>query len=123
MGKKFKILHLGPEDKGTTSQRINALKELGHKLNSIHYIKIKDQPSYINDQKINYKKVKRFIFRKIGYPVEHNNENELLIGESINLKPDLIFIEKGLTIKKRKISLLQKIQRILIKKAFLSQKS
>jgi len=44
----------------------------------------------------------------MGYPVEHYNENQLLINESISFLPDLIFIEKGLTIKKRTLIKIKK---------------
>ena len=106
--KKYKILHLGPEDNGTTSQRLNALNELGHNVKSIFYIRKTDQPSYTLNQKITYKKIKRFMFRKIGYPIEHNNENQVLLNESISFSPDLIFIEKGLTIKKKTLLKIKK---------------
>ena len=88
---KLGIIHVGPEDRGTSWQRIQALRDLGHDVNQIYY-------SYLYENLFFSKKIYRSLRRRIGWPAEQCNENiKLLVAVKKHL-PDIIFIEKGLTI-------------------------
>ena len=95
---KYKILHVGPEDKATTLHRYNALIDLGHSVKRIYTIRLSEQPSYSGKRELSLKRIRRFLSRKAGYPIQSNSENQQILYKIKIEQPDLIFIEKGLTI-------------------------
>lgn len=88
----MRILFLGPKENATTWQRIEALKENGHVLEVVYDRVIGIKPSF-------FRRLIRFAFRKMGKPLEQNNENKALVDKAKTFMPDLVFISKGLTIK------------------------
>ena len=106
---KYRILHLGPEDLATSLQRINAIKNLGHTTLVQYYSLMDSNKSSKTNYKYSFNKILKYIFRKLGYPLELNNENKRLIENVKAHKLDIIFFEKTLTIKKSTLKHIKKI--------------
>jgi spore maturation protein CgeB len=98
----MRILFLGPKENATTWQRIEALKENGHELEVVYDRIIGVKPNF-------FRRLIRFAFRKMGKPLEQNNENKALVDKAKTFKPDLVFISKGLTIKSSTIISIKKL--------------
>lgn len=112
--KKYRILHLGPEDLATSLQRINAIKNLGHTTSIQYYSLMESNKSYKSNYKYSFNKILRYIFRKLGYPLELNNENKRLIKNVKAHDPDIIFFEKTVTIKKGTLKHIKNINNKII---------
>jgi len=88
----LKILHVCKEDKATTFQRRLAFKMLGLNNDIVFtFLLSKKQPAV--------KKLRNKIIFKFGYYPEYNNENKEILNRVKNKKYDIIFIEKGVSIK------------------------
>lgn len=98
----MRILFIGPKENATTWQRIEALKENGNQIEVIYDRIIGKKYS------LTFKAL-RWGYRKLGWRLEENNENEKIIEMATIFKPEVIFITKGLTIKKSTILRVNKI--------------
>jgi spore maturation protein CgeB len=88
----MKIIHFGPEDNATSLQRIKAFKELTHDVSVVYYSRL--------DERIGlFTRIYRGFRRRAGFPAEQCNENKVLLEVSEDTRPDIIFVEKGLTIR------------------------
>jgi spore maturation protein CgeB len=89
---EINILYVGNEDKATTKQRLMALREMQINFDVVY--------TYLLDQKISViKRIYRAISFRLGYFPERNNENKQILERLTGKKYDILFIEKGLSIK------------------------
>ena len=88
----FRIVHVGPEDVGTTWQRVRAFKDLGVEVHRVFYSLMSERPKLLL-------RIYRALRRRVGFPVEQCDENRELIRTVSRVNPDLVFIEKGLSIR------------------------
>lgn len=86
------IIHFGPEDMATSWQRIHAFMDLGHRVETVYYSRMGETPGLPT-------RACRALRRRIGYPAEQNSENRTLLDRARALQPDVIFVEKGLTLR------------------------
>jgi spore maturation protein CgeB len=98
----MRILFLGPKDNATSLQRVNALIENGNIVNVIHDRIIGKKYSLL------FRTI-RFLFRISGYRIEENSENKKLYEKAKTFNPELVFITKGLTIKKKTLQKIRKV--------------
>ena len=80
---KYKILYVGPDDLGTSSQRVRALLDLGHEIERVY-----TREKYEKCNKLN--KILKSVRRRIGYPCENCNENSALLRKTAKFKPDIV---------------------------------
>lgn len=85
------IVHLGPEDRATSWQRVQAFRDLGHEVYQLYYSRLDEKPSLLT-------RTYRSLRRRAGWPVEQCDENAALLGAAKRYSPDVVFVEKGLTI-------------------------
>ena len=88
-----KMVHLGPSGFGTTHCRNLAFSSLG-----LEIIKVDDRALLPKYRSVVDMTTQKFM-RRLNRPMETNHENRRLIESAKNLNPDLIFVEKGLTIR------------------------
>ncbi|PKN64823.1 MAG: hypothetical protein CVU57_13510 [Deltaproteobacteria bacterium HGW-Deltaproteobacteria-15] len=88
----MKIIHFGPEDIATSWQRIQALRDLGHQVHTVYYSRIAERVNLT-------KRIYRSVRRRIGFPAEQCAENRTLAEMAAALQPDVVFVEKGLTLR------------------------
>ncbi len=86
------ILYVCGEDKATTKQRLLALKDLGVNFDVIYYSLLSTKISFIT-------RVVRAGLLRAGFYPERNNENEQVVQASKKKRYDILFIEKGLSIR------------------------
>ena len=99
----MKIIHVGPEGKGETAQqRARAMEDLGHEVHRVFYRRQGEQPQL-------WLKLYRAAWRRLGYPRERWGENAALVRAVMGFLPDIVWVEKGLTIRPKS---LEKIRRI-----------
>jgi len=86
------IIYIGDLRRGRTSwHRMLALKNLGHRIIPI------DQASDINNL---FERVLRSFRQRVGYPLDPNNVNILLLKSILDFSPDLIWLDKPMNIKR-----------------------
>lgn len=96
---KLKIIHVGPAHvPGTSTQRARAFVDLEHDVERI----FTSLPGH--NPRTFYHRIRK----KMGYPLELNSENASLIAMVNKIKPDIVWIEKGLTIKPSTIRSIKK---------------
>lgn len=89
---KIKILYVCSEDKATTKQRLLALADINVELKIIY--------NYLLNEKISiFKRIFRSISLRLGFYPERNNENMQIIKQTSLNQFDILFIEKGLSIR------------------------
>ena len=86
------ILYVCGEDKATTKQRLLALKDLKIDFDIIYNSLLAAKVSFVT-------RIIRAIKLRVGYYPERNNENAQMIKASSQKKYDILFIEKGLSIR------------------------
>ena len=80
------------EDRATTKQRLLALADLGVKVDIVY--------TYRLDEKISlFQKLFRSVKFRLGYFPERNKENTKILGHLNRNSYDILFIEKGLSVK------------------------
>ncbi len=105
MFENIKLLHVCKQDKATSLQRRMAFYEIGLQKDTVF--------SYLLNKKLPlYKKLWNKIIFKLNFYPEYNNENKQIIKCVLKTDYDIIFIEKGLSIKAKT---LQRVKSILPK--------
>jgi len=101
--KKISILYVCNEDRATTYQRILALREMNVDLSLVY--------TYILNERITLvKKLYRAILFRFGIFPERNRENKAIINSIKTNTFDILFIEKGLSIKPSTLVQAKKLQ-------------
>ncbi len=96
------IIHFGPEDLATSWQRIQAFRDLGHTVYPIHYSRMGGRVGI-------HQRIYRALWRMLGYPSELCEENSTLLQFAERFQPDLVFVEKGLTLRPHTLEKIKKI--------------
>lgn len=86
------VLYVCNEDRATTKQRLLALKDMNVALDVIYTALLDEKVSLV-------KRVCRAIQFRLGFFPERNNENAQIIEKLRHKKCDILFVEKGLSIK------------------------
>jgi spore maturation protein CgeB len=94
------ILYVCGEDRATTRQRLMALNDLDVDTDIVYH-------SLLNKKISLFKKIAQALLRRIGLHPEQNNENRQILDKVSQKKYNILFIEKGLTIRP---STLQKVK-------------
>tara|TARA_Y100001968_G_C19384386_1_gene732056 strand:- start:170 stop:1192 length:1023 start_codon:yes stop_codon:yes gene_type:complete len=106
----MKILFVGDLNKYTrTLERKNALVELGHQVVGLTTNKIDNSSAH--DKNLSFI---RKIFYKLGYPLDESKTNKALISLVENNNYDIVWIEKGLTIRPKTLLKLKKCNKVLL---------
>jgi spore maturation protein CgeB len=100
MRDKIKLVHLGPEDDGTTRQRRLAFEDLDCVVYPVFYSLLGQQYSFLRRA---YHRVRK----KLGFPQELCEENKVVAKVVAEKKADIVFVEKGLTLKGETIKALK----------------
>ena len=101
--KQISILYVCNEDRATTKQRLMALADLSVKVDIVY--------TYRLDEKINlFRKLSRSVKFRLGYFPERNKENEKILDHLYRNNYDILFIEKGLSIKPKTINKAKKLR-------------
>ncbi|PKN13534.1 MAG: hypothetical protein CVU69_02350 [Deltaproteobacteria bacterium HGW-Deltaproteobacteria-4] len=101
-GNFMNIIHFGPQDIATSWQRIQAFRDLGHNVDIVYYSRMGERLSLP-------RRVYRALRRRIGCPAEQCAENRTLLEMAISVQPDIIFIEKGLTLRPSTLERLKQV--------------
>lgn len=89
---KLLIVHVGPEGEGETAQqRARAMEDLGHEVHRVFYRRQGERPQLAL-------KLYRAAWRRLGYPRGRLGENAALVRAVMGFLPDIVWVEKGLTI-------------------------
>lgn len=86
------IVQVAPEDIATSSQRRRAFEDLGCRVIPLYISRLSERPSYLT-------RAIRLCWRRLGRPLERNHENSALVNAVEKYRPDIVFVEKGLTIR------------------------
>ena len=92
----MRILLVGPRDNATMMHRREALINLGHSIQLA-------EDRVIGEQHILPVKMLLSIFKRLGIPLDHKNVNRKVIETTNSFGPHIVWINKGLVIKKRTI--------------------
>lgn len=99
----FQLLYICNEDRATTKQRLLALEDLSIVPDVVFTYLLKEKVSYL-------KRVKRFLSFKLGFFPERNNENKTILSQVSENLYDIVFIEKGLSIKPSTLKAIKSMQ-------------
>ena len=99
----LKILYVCNEDRATTKQRLMALKELQVDVDIVYTHLLNERIGLI-------KKIIRALSFRLGFFPERNNENAMLLRCLQEKKYDILFVEKGLSIKPATLRKAKKVQ-------------
>lgn len=97
------VLYVCNEDRATTKQRLLALEDLGIMPDVVFTYLLNEKASY-------FKRVKRFLSFKLGFFPERNHENRTILTQIKKKNYDIVFIEKGLSIKPTTLKTIKTIQ-------------
>ncbi|MBI1923411.1 glycosyltransferase [Candidatus Poribacteria bacterium] len=99
----MKIVYIGPLWEGSTClQRMHAMKELGHEI-----VEIDTEPAKIRSQR---QRLLPRVVRRLGYPLDPAHTNESIIYACQTETFDVIWIDKGITVKRAILSKVKEIQ-------------
>jgi spore maturation protein CgeB len=87
------VLYVCNEDRATTKQRLMALGDLNVDVDVVY-------TSRLNEKVPIFKKVFRAVKFRLGIFPERNNENQQVLASLYKKKYDILFVEKGLSIKR-----------------------
>lgn len=102
----MKILYICNEDRATTKQRLMALSDLGIEVEVVY--------TALLDEKISlFKRLQRAFQFRLGFFPERNNENNAIIKLAENKQFDILFIEKGLSVRPSTLKIVRSLQPLL----------
>jgi spore maturation protein CgeB len=100
---KAAILYVCGEDKATTKQRLLALKDMKADVDVIYH-------SLLNKKRPIALRAAQAALRRLGFHPEQNNENRQILDKVSEKNYDLLFIEKGLTIRPSTLRKVRQLQ-------------
>lgn len=98
------IVHVGPQEYGTSLARVLALQDLGHRVHRVYSRRMDERPGLPL-------RGYRWLRRRAGWPAEGCAENRVLTERVNQVAPDVVFIEKALTIRPATVQQIAQIRR------------
>jgi spore maturation protein CgeB len=97
------ILYVCNEDRGTSRQRLLALADLGVEHDIVFTCRLNDKIGLV-------KRIYRGVLFRAGFFPERNNENKLIREAVAGKKYQLLFVEKGLSVRPSTLRFVKKLQ-------------